>query len=138
MHSIADKKLYRVIDANFNRAQEGLRVCEDICRFIYNKKIATRTYKGIRHQLSTVISQLGNVEVIKARDTLGDVGRKSSRPEFRRDNINDVFYANSQRVKESIRVLEECLKLFDRKWAETLKDLRYQVYGIEKDIVLRR
>jgi hypothetical protein len=50
----------------------------------------------------------------------------------------DVFYANSQRAKESLRVLEEFAKLRDRRLAEDLKKLRYQVYALEKNVIERR
>lgn len=130
-----NKKLYRVIDANFNRAKEGLRVCEDICRFMHNKKVATRKYKDIRHQLTQIISRFPLVGIIQARDTAQDVGRRSTSIEFRRKTVDDIFYANSQRVKESLRVLEEFAKLVDKKSAENIKKLRYKTYALEKGIV---
>ena len=33
-----NSSLYRVIDANLNRLKEGIRVIEDIFRYIYNNK----------------------------------------------------------------------------------------------------
>jgi len=35
-----DGTVLRIIDANTNRLKEGLRVCEDIFRFILNAKIS--------------------------------------------------------------------------------------------------
>ena len=35
--------LYRLIDANLNRLREGIRVIEDIQRFIFNNKIFQKT-----------------------------------------------------------------------------------------------
>ena len=130
-----DKKMRRVIDANFNRAKEGLRVCEDLCRFFINQKEMTRKYKDVRHKLTEIIKKWDLGEIIGARDIEGDVGRRSSKSELQRTKANDIFYANSQRVKESIRVLEEFSKIFDRKAAENLKKLRYKIYSIEKDFV---
>jgi hypothetical protein len=49
----------------------------------------------------------------------------------------DIYYANSQRVKESIRVLEEFAKLRNKQVAEKLKKLRYRVYALEKKIIER-
>lgn len=129
------KKLYRAIDANFNRAKEGLRVCEDVCRFLKNEEKATRRYKLIRHNLSSVIAQLPVAKIVQARDIAGDVGKKTTRSESKRKNLTDVFYANSQRVKESIRVLEEFTKLIKPKTAQDLKEIRYRVYSLEKEVL---
>lgn len=132
-----DKKFDRIIDANFNRAKEGLRVCEDVCRFILDAKNSTRTYKTIRHQLTKIIGVLKIPELVCARNINRDVGRKSTHVEFKRNGVMDIFYANSQRVKESIRVLEEFTKLRNKRLAENLKKLRYKVYALEKKIIER-
>lgn len=132
-----DKNHDRIIDANFNRAKEGLRVCEDVCRFILDAKGPTRVYKNSRHQLTKIIGELSISKIICSRDIADDVGRKSTVTEFRRNGHMDIFYANSQRVKESIRVLEEFTKLRNGRLAEDLKKLRYKVYAVEKKIIER-
>jgi len=131
----SDKSYFRIIDANFNRAKEGLRVCEDVCRFYFDAKGPTRQYKNSRHRLTNIMGTLNLPEVIKARNIRGDVGRGSSETEFKRHGAMDIFYANSQRVKESIRVLEEFTKMRHKDLAEDLKRLRYKVYALEKDII---
>ena len=133
-----DKKFDRIIDANFNRAKEGLRVCEDVCRFILDKKGPTQRYKAVRHELTKAISALKILEVICSRNIRGDVGRQSTSGEFKRAGAMDIYYANSQRVKESLRVLEEFAKLRNKKLAEDLKKLRYKVYALEKNVIERR
>lgn len=132
-----DRKLARIIDANINRAREGLRVCEDICRFLYDLRSATEKYKSIRHRLTQVVTAIGQEDVIKARDAVFDVGRPTLGCETQRRDVGDIFYANSQRVKESVRVLEECAKLLDLDAAEEFKTLRYQVYAIEKELTVK-
>ncbi len=133
----SDKRFDRVIDANFNRAKEGLRVCEDVCRFVLDAKGPTRSYKTVRHQLTQTLSGLKIHDVIRSRNIERDVGRASTPVEFKRKSATDIFYANSQRVKESIRVLEEFAKLRDKKAAEDLKRLRYRVYALEKNVIER-
>jgi len=132
-----DKRFDRVMDANFNRAKEGLRVCEDVCRFVLDAKSPTRGYKSVRHQLTEMIASLKILEVIRSRNIEEDVGRGSTSFEFKRKSPMDIFYANSQRVKESMRVLEEFAKLHDKKLAEGLKRLRYKVYALEKNVIER-
>jgi thiamine-phosphate pyrophosphorylase len=129
-----DKNIDRIIDANFNRAKEGIRVCEDVCRFILDAKRLTRSYKDARHELTDIISSLTITKIIRSREIAKDVGRKSTAVEFKRREIKDIFYANSQRAKESIRVLEEFTKLKDKGLAEGLKKLRYKIYALEKKV----
>jgi len=134
MSQLTKQKTLRVIDANFNRAKEGLRVCEDVCRFVLDKKSLTENYKDIRHKLTQNMSSFKLEHTINARNIQKDVGRRSTTVEFKRKNISDIFYANSQRVKESIRVLEEFSKLSNAKITQNLKTLRYQVYAVEQKI----
>lgn len=129
-----DEKLYRVMDANLNRAKEGLRVCEDICRFVYDHRSWTNGLKAIRHQLTDAALGIGVPKLVAARDIGADVGKKTVKSELDRRKIDDIFYANAQRVKESIRVLEEFAKLKDRRIAEDFKKLRYRMYVLEKRI----
>jgi hypothetical protein len=126
--------LYRVIDANLNRVKEGLRVCEEITRFILNNHGLTASFKKVRHEINAVIGKTYSAStLLKKRDSDGDVGRKNSRGERERASCKDIFWANIQRVKESLRVLEEFSKLKNSKAALCFKRLRYKVYEIEKD-----
>ena len=131
------KRLFRIVDANFNRAKEGLRVCEDICRFILDEQKLTRRFKIVRHELTDVMETLKIIDVIEARNIEEDVGRASIAAESKRKNVSDIFYANAQRVKESLRVLEEVTKLLDGRLAQRVKKLRYQVYALEKQMLAR-
>ncbi|HCI44389.1 MAG TPA: thiamine-phosphate pyrophosphorylase [Candidatus Omnitrophica bacterium] len=135
MRRMKDEELYRVMDANLNRAKEGLRVCEDICRFVHDHRQWTRGFKTIRHQLTESAAGIGISNLVAARHIEGDVGRKTLNSELARRRVDDIFYANAQRVKESIRVLEEFAKLKDRHTAEDFKKLRYRMYALEKRII---
>ena len=132
------RRLYRILDANINRGKEGLRVCEDICRFVWDQPVWTRRYKECRHDLTDVVRSLKIERLLEARDITRDVGRRSVSTEFERRDIQDIFYANTQRVKESLRVLEETLKMINETQARKIKDLRYRVYAIETEIVRER
>ena len=134
---ITQKELFRVVDANYNRAKEGLRVCEDIARFVFDARALTARLKRVRHELFQAIAPFGFNEIVTAREIRKDVGRQTVKSETNRSSVGDLLYANSQRVKESLRVLEEFAKLVDIKAAEKLKRLRYAVYGIEKDMLGR-
>ena len=135
MSPINDQKIFRVLDANFNRAKEGLRVCEEVCRFVLDNASSARKYKTLRHRLTEVLDQRFLRKVIACRDIEGDVGKASLNPELKRVHTGDIFFANSQRVKESLRVIEEFVKLFNKEDALAVKHLRYQVYALEKKIM---
>ena len=124
----------RILDANINRLKEGLRVCEEICRFILDERGLTAELKSARHDLDLLAARLNRSgTLIRSRFTAEDVGRTvSASGEFSRRSCCDVFYANIQRVKESLRVLEEFAKLKDTRVAGGFKKARYRVYEIEK------
>ena len=128
-------KIYRLIDANANRLKEGLRVIEDIMRFIADDVLLSAQFKKIRHGITRVLksNKLTYPEsIIKNREIKTDVGRQTIKSELNRKNIPDLFLANCQRVKESIRVLEECFKMFDCNAALKFKIMRYSIYHLEK------
>ena len=78
------------------------------------------------------VDSFGLSGLIKARDIEGDVGKATSKQELKRKKPKDIFYANVQRAKESIRVLEEFAKLYQANTALKFKSLRYQLYALEK------
>jgi predicted transcriptional regulator len=136
--SLQDRQLYRIFDANFNRTKEGLRVCEDICRYGWNKKTLTSSIKKIRHALTGLIEELDVLKALKSRDVTADVGKPTHVSESIRKDLNAVFWANAQRVKESLRVLEEVSKLVKPSTAQAIKTLRYKFYELEQKAVKRR
>lgn len=132
-----DKQILRVLDANFNRSKEAFRVCEDILRYAFNTASLTTKLKSLRHQVSNT-AKLLNIELcdlLNERDILKDVGKKNSSSEFKRSDIPDIFFANMQRLKESMRVLEEFSKLLNKKAAADFKIIRYKIYQYEKEAI---
>jgi thiamine-phosphate pyrophosphorylase len=133
------KTIYTVIDANINRAKEGLRVIEDITRFIFAKKNISKDLKNLRHAADLAVKKISidYKDMILSRDSEGDVGRRTIvKSEFMRQNTQEILISNFKRVEESMRVLEEISKLIDKKAAARFKDLRYRVYVLEKKAVL--
>ncbi len=134
---LADKRIIRVIDANTNRLTEGLRVCEDVARFILDNKSATRRLKSIRHRAFLEIRYLGADRrlLAKFRDSDADVGKTSIRNEGKRRTLADIFRANVKRSEESMRVLEEFAKLSSAASADRFKKMRFELYSLEKLII---
>lgn len=130
-HKIID----RIIDANINRLKEGLRVCEEIVRFILNNRNLTLEFREIRHKIDTIFKGLpGRITLLKERKALKDIGRNIFVSELKRKNYQDIFFANIQRLKESIRVLEEFSKLKNIDIAIKFKKIRYAIYELEKKV----
>ncbi|MDO8525339.1 MAG: thiamine-phosphate pyrophosphorylase [Candidatus Omnitrophota bacterium] len=132
------KKIYRIIDANLNRSREGLRVCEDIARFALDSKILTDELKIVRHRISDIAksSALEFKGLADARNSEGDILRRSRfESEMKRRGLSDIFAANIERVKESLRVLEEVFKLIDVKNSSKFCYLRFRVYAIEEKAI---
>ena len=132
------KDLLRIIDANLNRSREGLRVCEEIARFILEDKELTEELKELRHRISRSVKKFPAMpkKLLECRESQSDVGKKLANKN-KRNNYSDVFYANIQRVKESLRVLEEFSKILDESLGNNFARLRFQVYYLEKKIIAR-
>lgn len=129
MTKIADReKIERLIDANFNRLKEGIRVVEDINRYIYDDASLTSELKSLRHSLQPLYSK----DRLYYRDIENDVQKTTCESELNRQDITTLMIANFSRAQESARVLEECFKLTDSKLSEIAKQARYTLYGIEK------
>lgn len=134
------KEIFRIIDANLNRSREGLRVCEEITRLALNSPSLTKELKSVRHAITSAAKPylLRSGGAVVSRDSVGDVGRVSrSRSEMRRLGTADIFSANIERAKESLRVLEEFFKLVDKKVSSRFSSLRFRVYEIERRAVKR-
>lgn len=128
---------FRAIDAAENRAREGLRVLEDVARFALNDRHLTDRFKAIRHQLCDTMAIIPSDHRIRARDTGSDVGTALSTPsEFSRRKVEDIVAANASRAEESLRSLEEWLKLVSGDGAEKVKQLRYLAYTLSRSLQL--
>ncbi|MFC1514338.1 thiamine-phosphate pyrophosphorylase [Candidatus Omnitrophota bacterium] len=129
----SDKKILRITDANYNRAKEGLRVVEDLCRFYWQDKTLTRKIRTLRHALTNPFKNKTLFkQMLAQRNARKDIGRPVDKLERERKDIQDILYANLQRSKESVRVLEELSKIIDKKNVSKLKTLRYNLYSFEK------
>lgn len=122
-----NKNHLRLIDANLNRLREGIRVVEDIFRYIYNNKKISTKLKNLRH-----IARTKNYyELLETRDVENDVLRESIKSEQNREDLNSILIANFKRAQESSRVLEELTKLSSIEDSENFKYIRYELYNLE-------
>lgn len=127
--------MLRLIDANLNRISEGLRLLEDVARFLLNDAALSEQLKSLRHELLGPDWSLRR-ELLFARDSAEDVGAFAEVPgEARRDDLPAIVIANSRRVQESLRVMEEFAKLPDIDLDPArFKKARFAVYEIEQKL----
>ena len=125
----------RIIDANFNRASEGLRVIEEYLRFVLDDSHLTSICKHLRHQLAEASSQNPIDRRTAARDTQTDVGTEISTPgEVSRPSNASVAQASIKRVQQALRCLEEYSKTIDSNTSAAFEAIRYESYTLEKAI----
>ena len=128
----SDSAVYRILDANLDRAREGLRIIEEWCRFGLNQSTLTEQCKGLRQ----AIAVWHTPDIRAARDTPGDPGTELTHAnEQERTDLTHVLQANFCRVQEALRVLEEYGKLYRADMGESCKQMRYQVYTLESNLM---
>ncbi|MEO1511724.1 MAG: thiamine phosphate synthase, partial [Planctomycetota bacterium] len=127
-----DQKLARMLDASANRASEGLRVMEDLARFVLDDAALSAELKSLRHDLAQITRDLdpGLIGLL-GRDTPGDVGRSiSTDAERTRTAAASVARAAARRAQEALRSIEEIAKLTSAD-AASPESLRYALYDAE-------
>jgi len=130
------KNIYRILDANLNRAREGLRVVEEVARLYWEEEELSKSLKNLRHRI-TMLSKKNFDQrlLLKYRDSQGDLGAKGMGfYEGKRKDVKTIVQANLRRAEEALRVLEEFGKIIKKGSAEDFKNLRFKLYTLEKEI----
>ena len=123
----------RILDANANRAEEGMRVLEDCVRFGRDDPFLSGQLKQLRHQLAEALQLLPRQDFLLARDTQGDVGTTIiASGEYDRSSLAEIIEANMRRVQQSLRCLEEYSKPVSADVAHRLEQIRYQSYDLHR------
>ena len=124
----------RILDANYNRAKEALRVAEDLARFFLNRRALALAYKKSRHDLTKILLKMPvrYCDLLKSRDIFSDVGRKTPmKDKASKTGWPDIMRSNIKRSQEALRVLEEVSRVLFPKQARSLEDLRFRLYELE-------
>jgi len=134
-----------MIDSNLNRSSEGLRVLEDVARFLLNDTELSQRLKSLRHALAQETKSL-SVRLLSSRDSEHDVGHFHSKREKRTReatslrSLLDLVAANAKRVEESLRVVEELAKLPELGPvlnSASFEQSRFALYTLERDLISR-
>jgi thiamine-phosphate pyrophosphorylase len=130
----------RIIDANLNRAGEGLHLLEELARLMLNDAVLTQRLKTIRHEI--LRGDLAfNQQLIQSRDSESDVGFDiEAVGEGKQRELPIVVVANARRVQEALRILEELAKVpgtTPQLDADKFKQARFALYTIEQELLSR-
>lgn len=131
-------KVERILDANFNRAREALRVLEDAARFLLDDGDLAGLGKSLRHDLTALMKWVP--DAVLQRDTPGDVGTEiRTAGEMSRADGVAVIDSAAGRLSEALRSMEEfakALEIADRSMlAQELERLRYRGYELHRRLV---
>lgn len=98
-------------------------------RFVVEDARLAHDLKLLRHDLAGVMGHIDRILLLSNRDTVGDIGTDIKvDSEYRRCTPVDVLTAASQRIQQSLRCIEEYLKLVRPDLAVAIEPLRYRAY----------
>jgi len=124
----------RAIDANGNRAAEGLRALEEVARFVLDDEAAALAAKDLRHAVRAAVP----AAAIADRDTVGDVGTAGASADAARAGLPALVRANAARVQEALRAAEEFCRIAGQgPAAAALEAARYRSYTLELRLLSR-
>lgn len=127
---------FSLLDANLNRAEEGLRVIEDICRFVLRQPVLWAKLKELRHGLQDAGQIFGWANTLSGRQE-DDFGKeKVVESEYNRTNLAGIIQANVARTTQSVRALEEFAKIYNQNLSYKLENIRYELYVWEYKLLV--
>lgn len=128
------RSIHRILDADGNRAAEGLRALEEVARFLLDDLPLAGRLKSLRQDLRQAMPAV----VVAARDTPGDVGAAYQAGTALRAGLVAHLRANAARVQEALRAIEEAARLGGLgAVAAAAERGRYAAYGIESALLSR-
>ena len=114
--------MYRIIDANLNRATEALRVLEEIVRFRLDDKKLSSELKNIRHEIC-LFFDCDYEKLIASRDTVTDIGTDIQNPTKaarEQNSIEIIFRSNFKRLEQSYLCTSYYIKAEDSSKVKSL------------------
>jgi len=121
--------VWRLLDANANRAREGLRIIEDTARFVLGKPEAAKAFRVMRHSVDMLVRKHYK-QLLSARDVEHDSGRANAAKPYL-GGVDVLLTANFKRVEEALRVLEEYGRVLSPGAVKKAQALRFEVYRWE-------
>ncbi|MCS7249498.1 MAG: thiamine phosphate synthase [candidate division WOR-3 bacterium] len=128
----------RIIDVNFNRLREALKICEDILRFSLKDKELLFTFRKEVKKIRKIILK-EEEKYLPFRNVKTDLGRKYEydKSSLKIKDEKELLLRNLKRCQESCRILEEFYKIENEKISSFFKKERFFLYDFEKKIFLK-
>ena len=129
---LAEGAVLRLLDANLDRAREGLRVLEDWARFGLGRADLVACTKDMRQRLG----RCHRSDYKRARHAATDPATGMAHPaQQERLSPAQVVAANAARVQEALRVLEEFGRSCAASLAAEAAAIRYRLYDLEVEML---
>lgn len=125
----------RILDANLNRAREGLRTAEEYARLGLNDVESSAQIKAVRGLLQQFVDADPALaaRLLESRDVGGDVGVNPG-ADAARSGLADIARAGMKRAQEALRVIEETAQLVVPAAAGLAARARYAAYAAEQQL----
>ena len=127
-----DLRILQIIDANLDRAREGLRVLEDWARFGLGRNDFVKRIKNFRQILGK-----NHLKVYKqSRNYIEDECKGLTHQEqSERKAPDQIISSNAGRVQEALRVIEEFSRLHNQELSKVAAEIRYEIYTLEIELL---
>ena len=126
------RAIERLLDANLDRAREGLRVIEDWCRFGLERPDLVSRTKDFRQRLGRCHQASFKLARHTATDPAAGMAHGA---QAERQGAAAGVAANCGRVQEALRVLEEFGRGLPGPLAGEAAAIRYGLYDLEVDVL---
>jgi thiamine-phosphate pyrophosphorylase len=126
----------RIIDVNINRLDESLKQIEDITRFHLEDRLLLSQIRDIRVHFLQYKRSLPLTRIIGARRSQEDLGRKTGFDSLKMRTTTGLILSCLSRAKESARTIEEIIKTVDPSLSYQMKDIRFEIYDFEKNVMI--
>ena len=130
--AVEERAIERLLDANLDRAREGLRVIEDWCRFGLERPDLVSRTKDFRQRLGRCHQARYKLARHTATDPAAGMVHGA---QAERQGAAAVVAANCGRVQEALRVLEEFGRGLPGPLAGEAAAIRYGLYDLEVDVL---
>ncbi|KGF99773.1 MULTISPECIES: thiamine phosphate synthase [Prochlorococcus] len=127
-----DLRIFQIIDANLDRAREGLRVLEDWSRFGLGENNFVTKIKNFRQILGK-----NHLEIYKQSRNYNEDKCKglTHQEQLKRKAPKQIISSNAGRVQEALRVIEEFSRLHNHELSKIASEIRYEIYNLEIDLL---
>ena len=127
-----DLQIAQIIDANLDRAREGIRVLEDWARLGLGQENIVIKLKNLRQILGK-----NHLEFYKkSRNRINDPSKGLTHIEqLKRKSPEKIISSNSARVQEALRVIEEFSRGHNQNLSKIASEIRYEIYTLEIELL---